>query len=27
MADLKTIYKAINEKTALENLEKMEKKW
>jgi len=27
MADLKTVYKAIDEKTALENLEKMEKKW
>lgn len=27
MTDLKTVYKAINEKTALENLDKIEKKW
>jgi len=27
MADLKTVYKAIDEKTALENLDKIEKKW
>lgn len=27
MADLKTVYKAIDEKTALNNLEKIEKKW
>lgn len=27
MADLKTVYKAIDEKTALENLDKIEQKW
>jgi len=27
MKDLKTVYKAIDEKTALENLDKMEEKW
>ena len=27
MADLKTVYKAFDEKTALENLDKIEKKW
>jgi len=27
MKDLKTVYKAIDEKIALENLEKTEKKW
>jgi len=27
MRDLKTVYKAIDEKTALNNLDKIEKKW
>ncbi|MBT3727479.1 hypothetical protein HOG21_07705 [bacterium] len=27
MKDLKTVYKAIDEKTALENLDKIEQKW